>query len=78
MISGESKAKFFFWCFLFVCFYWRKVVWILRYLNTRGRVKMQKECDLAGKKDREEMNPGPRAGLADLIRRGHLVGFLNL
>ena len=53
-------------------------MWILGYLNTRGRVKMQKECDLAGKKDREEMNPGPRAGLAGLIRRGHLVGFLNL
>lgn len=45
-----------------------------RMFEHRGRVERQKECDLAETKDLEEMDQEPRAGLADLVRRGYLGG----
>lgn len=46
-------------------------MWILGYLNTGERVKMQKEYDLAGK-DLKEMNQEPRSG-----QERTCVRFLN-
>lgn len=40
-------------------------------------MERQKECDSAETKDLEEMDQEPRAGLADLVRRGYLGGVLK-